>query len=85
MKNIIKLKLREIERTLELTREEGGPFSKKRERMNTQRRKLLTMLEGRDPRYSITGKINYNGGLTAEQREMVRIKRTLQEILSILH
>lgn len=84
MKNIIELKLRKIERALELTKEEGGPFGKKRERMNAQKRRLIAMLEGKDPRYSITGKVNYSGGLTVEQREMVCIKRTLQKILSIL-
>ena len=42
------------------------------------------MLKGGDLRYSITGKVNYIGGLTVEQRKMGSIKRICQQIMSIL-
>ena len=84
MKNIVELKLREIDRILELSKSEGGPVGKERERLNSKRRKLLAMLKGGDLRYSITGKVNYIGGLTVEQRKMGSIKRICQQIMSIL-
>ena len=74
-------RLREVERELDDT-SPSGPYRVTRQKLNRERNRILSRLNGRDPRYFATNK--KEGGVPTDKRGLFRIKNVIVTILEEL-
>ena len=74
-------RLREIERELDDT-SPSGPYRVTRQKLNRERARILSRLNGRDPRYFATNR--KEGGVPTDKRELFSTKNIIITILEEL-